>query len=322
MKRCLNCMEEYEERKESCPHCGWNGVWEMGECLEPGVILKGRYIVGTDRGRNPADILYIGWDAMFARKVLIMEYFPKSCAFRGKHGEVRVFETARALFSDGRCKFREKIQNLIQMDDTRGLLNVFGAAEDNGTVYSIWEYPGEMTLRKHLLEEGPYSLEQTEKLLMKISGPLMAAHRRNMYHGQLSLDCCYVCRSGNLAVGRFNDAGFVTGDRSNEDAGSSGVKADIFELAHIAGAALTGVELWEHRSVDDSLEELSSDVPEYVIDALSDAMSDDPIRCQDSLRRFVDQFLDEATIEMPSNRVYQQEEASRRPSTLWDFLRR
>ena len=64
MKRCLGCMEEYQEKEAICPHCGWtedNFDTPKG-ILEPGNILKGRYIVGTVRRQDELDILYIGWD--------------------------------------------------------------------------------------------------------------------------------------------------------------------------------------------------------------------------------------------------------------------
>lgn len=321
MKRCLNCMEEYEEQKAACPVCGWNESKEEGEWLEPGTILSGRYILGTDRGGTLSDILYIGWDAMFARKVLVMEYFPESCTHRGADGNVIVEEVKRSLFEKGLARFRENGNTLIQMDGTSGLLNVFAETEANGTVYLIWEYPGERTLRDALLEESPYSLAQTEKLVMKLAEPLLAAHRRGVYHGHLSAEKCYLTADKRLLLGGFDDAGFITGDWEEADAGKPGPQADIFGLAHIVGAALTGISRWEKQLVDDSLNEMAEEYPSYVISALDDAMSEDLERCQDDLRRFIDQFLDEATIEMPSNRVCQ-EEIPRKGLPIWNFLHR
>lgn len=321
MKRCLNCMEEYEEQKEACPVCGWNQSAEKGVWLEPGTILGGRYILGTRHGESLSDFLYIGWDAMFARKVLVMEYFPESCADRGPDGAVIVAEGKQSLFDKGLARFREIGNTLIQMDGTPGLLNVFAETEGNGTVYLIWEYPGERTLRDVLLEASPYSLEQTEKLVMKLAEPLLAAHRRGLYHGHLSAERCYFTADKKLLVGGFDDAGFITGDWEGSDTGKPGPQADIFGLAHILGAALTGISRWEEQTVDESLNEMEEEYPSYVVTALDDAMSEDLDRCQEDLRRFVDQFLDEATIEMPSNRVYQGE-MPRKGSPIWNFLHR
>ncbi len=317
MKRCLNCMEEYDEHHQSCPLCGWNGEWNAGECLEPGSILQGRYIVGTVHRWDSADVLYIGWDALFSRKVLIQEYFPRSRVYRDKKAELTPMQAEDPERENGLKCFKEDGQVLIMLDDTKGLLNVFGVAEENQTAYIIMEYPGESTLRDVLEAEAPWTLEQTERLLMDLSWPLLAAHREGVYHGQLCMDCCYVTGQGEYRLGCFNEAGFLTGDIADESAGPLGPAADIFELAHIAGAALCGVEQWESCSVDENLERLEEVLPEYIIDTLQRALCDDPDQWPESLRRFLDEFMDEATIEMPSNRVLPEEELPRKAHPLW-----
>lgn len=317
MRRCLNCMEEYEEQHAVCPVCGWDEDTPKGEWLEPGSILQGRYIIGTLRSRNPADMLYIGWDALFSRRVLVAEYFPGSRVRRDGERDVKPLRPDDEKWIAGKHKFQSDAQALIALDDTKGLLNVYGVVEENNTAYMVMEYPGEKTLRDVLLKEGPWTLEQTERLLMDLSWCLMAAHRNGVYHGQFSMDCCYAVRDGEYKVGRFNESGFLTGDIADHNAGPLGPSVDIFELAHIAGAALSGVEQWESRPVDENLDELAEEVPEYVIDTLADAMNDDADRWPESLRRFLDRFMDEATIEMPSNRVLTEEELSGRPQSLW-----
>ena len=89
MKRCLGCMEEYQEKEAICPHCGWmedNFDTPKG-ILEPGNILKGRYIVGTVRRQDELDILYIGWDALLnqRKKTLMFLEFEMS-AIGGQNG--------------------------------------------------------------------------------------------------------------------------------------------------------------------------------------------------------------------------------------------
>ncbi len=62
MKRCLNCMEEYQEKDTVCPYCGWTkeGSDTPEGVMESGNILKGRYIVGSVRRQEELAILYIG----------------------------------------------------------------------------------------------------------------------------------------------------------------------------------------------------------------------------------------------------------------------
>ena len=317
MKRCLNCMEEYEEQHTVCPFCGWDGGGEPGEWLEPGSILQGRYIIGTVRSKKPADLLYIGWDALFSRKVLVEEYFPRSRVRRDGGRKVKPLKAEDEDWTAGKKLFVDDARTLITLDGTKGLLDVFSVVEENDTAYMVMEYPGERTLRDVLVNDPPWSLEQTERLLMDLSWCLMAAHRNGVVHGQLCMEYCYAVRDGEYKVGCFNEAGFLTGDIADRNAGPLGPNVDIFELAHIAGAALCGVDRWEKRSVDENLDDLSEEIPEYVIDTLADAMNTDPGCWPESLRRFLDRFMDEATIEMPSNRVLDEEELPGRPQSLW-----
>ncbi|MDD3253285.1 MAG: hypothetical protein PHV18_12085 [Lachnospiraceae bacterium] len=317
MKRCLNCMEEYEEEQAECPFCGWFKAEKKDEALEPGSILQGRYIVGTVRRRNCADILYIGWDALFSRKVFIEEYFPKSRTYR-LHGEtLERFKADDPDVTEGLNRFIESGQMLISLDETAGLLPVFAVISENQTAYMILEYPGDRTLRDVLESRAPMTIDEAEKLLMNLSRPLLAAHRNEIYHGQLNLECCYAVPQGKYKIGDFNDTGVITQDTGDDHYEAPCPDADIFELAHIVGAALTGVKLWESRSVDDNLEKLSNTIPDYVIDALSHATSENPDVWPSSLRRFVDEFMDEATIELPSGRVFDEEEQPRKNHVIW-----
>ena len=84
MIRCLECMEEYEEGLRQCPYCGAGQVWMQEEknYLSPGIKLQNRYIAGTVQAKRETDIIYIGWDTIFERKVLIQEFFPDYCVSR------------------------------------------------------------------------------------------------------------------------------------------------------------------------------------------------------------------------------------------------
>lgn len=305
MKRCLNCMEVHDELLPSCPYCGWNGMWRKGDWLEPGSILQGRYIVGTLRSRNEADIVYIGLDALFNRKVLLMEYFPQSCAGRTADGSIQGDPAVQKNFAAGVKTFRNTGRKLIVLDDTKGLLNVHSVFEENGTAYMTMEYPGEKTLREALMERGMLSLEDTEELVRCIAVPLSSAHGMHLCHGNLSLDCCYQVAPGKYKVGCFNEAGYMTGDIPDARGKARGRMVpdpgkDVYQLAWITGCALLGVEEWEDFSVEENLALLKENTPEYVIDALSGALRESPAGGRITVRRFLDLFADEATIEIVS----------------------
>ena len=58
IRRCLSCMEVYEDHLNSCPFCGYKEpkIWDDQLILQPGTILQGRYIVGTKREEGETDI--------------------------------------------------------------------------------------------------------------------------------------------------------------------------------------------------------------------------------------------------------------------------
>ena len=87
MKRCLNCMEEFEDHLRICPACGGGKGREYPFALKAGSILQGRYIVGNCQRARACDIRYIGWDALFERKVFIEEFYPARLADRMRTGE-------------------------------------------------------------------------------------------------------------------------------------------------------------------------------------------------------------------------------------------
>lgn len=315
MVRCLNCMKEYDEQEEACPYCGFKEESGEPQCLPPGTILAGRYIIGMPRRANPADLLYIGWDALFSRRVLIDEYYPASCVHREGLQVCPTLESGGAWLEGKKC-FLKDGRELIAMDGCKGLLDVFAVFEENGTGYQVLDYPGEMTLRRELEREGPWELERVEPLVESICSVLQEAHRRGVYHGQLSLDCCYKDPKGRYLVGTFNQAGAWTGDCEDSESGPPGADADIFELAHIAGAALTGVSDWEMCPVDESLDVLASTLPGYVIDVLQASMSEEPEEWPGTVERFSELFFDEVTIQVSKQQKEQKEPKSK--GMLWN----
>ena len=52
LKRCMGCMELYEESARVCPHCGYaeGSPTERPLHLIPGGVLHDRYIVGRALG--------------------------------------------------------------------------------------------------------------------------------------------------------------------------------------------------------------------------------------------------------------------------------
>ena len=292
MKRCLGCMEEYQEKEAICPHCGWtedNFDTPKG-ILEPGNILKGRYIVGTVRRQDELDILYIGWDALFSRKVLIMEYFPEAMVRRREDGTIKAEDSFEEEFFRELQRFMAYNRKLITLDRTPGLLNVFAVTEDYGTAYVIMEFPEGKTLREMVYSYPDMcSPERVQWVIQDLSRPLSAAHRLGIYHGQVDMDHIYMIPHGSCFLGCFS---------GNVKESQDPIDRDIKELANLAGSLLAGERIWEERSLEENMNDLQDKVPSCIMDALRAVLGTSNVGKLCSVNRFADLFLDEATIEM------------------------
>ena len=68
MKRCLNCMKEYQGEGNICPWCGYDQKSGPKELyyLQPGTILADRYVVGVQINTGGFGIIYKAWDNTLA----------------------------------------------------------------------------------------------------------------------------------------------------------------------------------------------------------------------------------------------------------------
>ena len=51
--------------------------------------------------RRETDIIYIGWDALFDRRVQIQEYFPRYCATRSGKPELSIYDNKQEIYEKG-----------------------------------------------------------------------------------------------------------------------------------------------------------------------------------------------------------------------------
>lgn len=294
MKRCLNCMEEYTEELEQCPYCGFSCEEEKGQWLEPGSILQSRYIVGVRRRQKQSYILYLGWDALFSRKVFIQEYFPQGCAVREEDQGLKTDEPRKELFTTGRELFLDNGLKLIALDETLNLLNVFSVFEENQTAYATMEYPGDRTLLETLQENGPLQEAEALCLIRELSDCLEKVRQQKVFHCQISPDCCFYLKNSGYKLGCFSGADSLCTQQKPDAA------CDVFGLADLAGMALTGVKEWKSSTAEQRLALLETVCSPAVLKALKQALNETPELRPESAALFISQlFEEEKTVGFP-----------------------
>lgn len=285
MKRCFHCMEEYEEDLDCCPICSFTGDQEKGEWLEVGEILQSRYIVGTCRYQKESDILYIGWDALFSRKVLIQEFFPKRCVKRGNEIDLNILEFDS--FYKGKDLFIGTGLKLISLDDSPGLINVFSVFEEKNTAYITMEYPGDLSLLSVIETCGCFNENDMLQLLKDLSIPLMKAHENQIFHGQLCLDVCFFDNEKGYKLGGFQEARHLY-----EDQGQISEKSDVRGLANLGGIVLLGEKEWESSSEEERVELLNEFCSQGIGVTLKSSISRDLDNCPETIEIFLQRLLD------------------------------
>ena len=181
---CPYCMQELEEGRAQCPHCGR----ELAGCnpagsLPAGTVLAGRYTVGDIKSVDGEGILYRGVENTGPFRVTIKEYMPltlaaergKDCILRPKPGSEVLFKTTRMDFAD----LYRFIQRITPANGLEAVLDVF---EENNTVYAVMENPGGCPLQKWLEEHGTVTPQQACAMLEPVFRGVEAMHQVGLVH--------------------------------------------------------------------------------------------------------------------------------------------
>ena len=97
MKKCMGCMRDYDEKELSCPLCGYSEMQikidkeNYPEALCAGSILDGRFILGRTLSVNNFSNVYISWDALLCKRVVVKEYFPFGLGIRENNIQEIIF---------------------------------------------------------------------------------------------------------------------------------------------------------------------------------------------------------------------------------------
>lgn len=259
MRRCLNCMEEYSDQYESCPHCGflYGADWNDGINLPPGTILQGRYIVGTVIKVRETDVFYIGWDALFERKVEIQEYFPKYCAARSGRIQLSVYDSKQDLFKAGQELFVRHSRQMIRLYKEEDVITYHACFAENGTAYAVMDYRNYQTLGQYL-EGQKLRARDAKEWIFKAAGAVEKVHGIGIYHGYVGPDSFWVCPGEKLILKDLGGARYISGKPGIVDYGRAGFGTDVYGLAKMFCQLMIGEEIEEEEKLESECSRLQA----------------------------------------------------------------
>ena len=299
-KRCFNCMKEYEEQYEVCPHCGYVDGSPPAEAyhLAPGEILNHKYIVGTAIDSGGFGIIYRAWDAQMEQVVAIKEYFPNGVVSRvpGQNDVIVYSGKNREVFRKGVDRFLVEARNMAEFSQP-DIVALYDYFEENNTAYIVMEYLDGVSFKEYLKERGgQIPSEEVVDITLHVLAALEEVHSHHIIHRDISPDNIFLCSNHRVKVIDFGAARFSSGEESSNFStivkpgyapaeqyrtkSRQGPFTDLYALGACMYQAATGEKPQESlaRAMHDDLrppKELNPEVPEYLSDIIMKAMAMD-----------------------------------------------
>ncbi len=260
IRRCLGCMEMFDDAYRVCPHCGYVVGTPAEEAIhiEPGTLLYDRYVIGKVLGYGGFGVTYIAWDGKLQQKVAIKEYLPGEFSTRMPgQSAVRVFGGDKSeQFRDGLKKFIEEAKNLAKFQNEPGIVKVFDSFEDNDTAYIVMEYLDGETLTDYLKREKTIPEDKAVEMLMPVMGSLRTVHDAGLLHRDIAPDNIFLTKSGEVKLIDFGASRYATTSHSRSltviikpgyspeeqyrSRGDQGPHTDVYALASTLYKMITG----------------------------------------------------------------------------------
>ena len=330
MKRCLGCMQLYEEGSV-CPHCGYIEGTEVEEAIHmsPGTILRNRYTVGKVLGFGGFGVTYIGYDSVLDTRVAIKEYLPSEFSTRVPgQSQVLVFDGDKSeQFRDGMKKFVEEARHLAKFQNEPGIVRIFDAFEDNDTAYIVMEYLEGETLTAYMEKNGPIDEDKAVEMLTPIMESLKVVHAEGMLHRDIAPDNIFLTSDGEVRLIDFGASRYATTSHSRSltviikpgfspeeqyrSRSDQGPHTDVYALGATLYKMITGITppdamerraTYEQKSKDILVEphKLNKNISAVREVALLNALN---VRIEDRTPD-VETFMEELNADKPAKRIY------------------
>ena len=272
-KLCESCFAELGDYSGICPFCGGKGrEAEFVTALRNGVVLAGRYVVGSVLGKGGFGVTYLCYDTKSNKKVAIKEYFPDAVAHRNS-GDTLVstqMGSGDISFKTGAQKFYDEAKLVSRFNGNPNIIAVHEFFFENNTAYFVMEYLDGIDLKHYMKSKGG-KLPENEALyvLDKISEALVIVHSMGVLHRDISPDNIFLTEDGNVKLIDFGAARQVMGEASKslsvilkqgfapleqyQKKGNQGPWTDIYALGATIYYSITG------RIIDDAMSRIDND---------------------------------------------------------------
>lgn len=261
MQRCLGCMEEYEEKYDICPYCGYERGTQPREAyhMPPGTMLAERYRIGRVLGFGGFGVTYLGWDEVLLRKVAIKEYLPGEFSTRiPGQTVITTYEGERSeQFNGGLGKFLEEAKILAKLESANGVVRIYNSFQENNTAYIVMEYLEGRTLKEYLEQRGKLSEKEAKEILHPVIVALKEVHEMGILHRDIAPDNIFLTNDGKVKLLDFGASRFATTSHSKSlsviikpgyapveqyrSRGDQGPWTDVYSLAAVFYKMVTGI---------------------------------------------------------------------------------
>ncbi|MBQ3584878.1 MAG: protein kinase [Lachnospiraceae bacterium] len=309
MIRCKSCFEQYDEKFNVCPYCGYYEDMQENPInrLPHGVLLNGRYIVGKTLGVGGFGITYKAWDTKLETIVAIKEYYPSAIVNRapGSKDIILVDKKSEKIFKVGYNRLLDESRYVAKMQGKSNILNVNAFFEENNTTYMVMEYLEGTQLRDIVRKRGKISVEEAVDMITKICDAIKIVHNEKILHRDVAPDNIIVDTDSNGKISRMTLIDFGNARLSGvseldeiivkegfspieqyDTVHKQGAWTDIYAIGATFYYALTGIKPDESRNRKEEdklvpLHELDSSIPINLSNVIMRAMAiDEHLRYQ------------------------------------------
>ena len=286
---CLGCMSNKGNAME-CPKCGYvDGTPQVLPYLEPGTLLKERYIVGKHLSANGEGVTYIGYDMTTNKKVTVREYLPKTLCSRVKDDDNIIIASGNKLvYQDYLQDFMEIGRALVKLSSLPSIVPVIDMFEANKTAYTVYEFVDGKPLDEIIKRARRFTWEEASPLFLPLISTVNSAHAIGLVHFGISPENIIMTRSGTLKLQGFGSpdahlaeteltAEFYDGFSAIEQyslEGKKGKWTDVYAMSAVIFYALTGKRPPDavSRSYEPRLNmptDVAQNIPTHVVTALA-----------------------------------------------------